>query len=244
MRRAAPSSKAEAIRRPRSRRVVVPADGETSKRRIYQSLKRAIVEMDIYGTEEPVELGERRISKEYGVSRTPVREAIAMLEYEGFVRTIPRRGVVVVRKTRDQIIEIIEAWAALEAIAARLVATKSTDEDVAALREIFTGFEADGLVCEALDEYSQANIAFHQAIIRLSGSQTLVDLTEDLLLHVRAIRRIAIGQAERRQRSIDDHFGIIDAIERRDADRAERLSRQHTLGLAAFVETHGDRIFG
>jgi Transcriptional regulators len=219
------------------------AGGETSKRRIYTALKQAIVEMDIYGTDKPIELGERRISKEYGVSRTPVREAIAMLEYEGFVRTIPRRGVVVVRKTRAQIIEIIEAWAALEAIAARLVAAKASDADVAALRRIFDGFEAEGSAAGRLDEYSQANIEFHQAIIRLSGSKTLVELTEDLLLHVRGLRRIAIGQAERRKRSIDDHYAIIDAIERRDPDRAEDLSRQHTLGLATYVETYGNQVF-
>ncbi|SON57694.1 putative HTH-type transcriptional regulator YdfH [Hartmannibacter diazotrophicus] len=231
------------VRRPTGsgRRAKAPDNGQTNKRRIYQALKQAIVEMDVYGTDKTIELGERQLSKEYGVSRTPVREAIAMLEYEGFVRTVPRRGVVVVRKSPDQIIEIIEAWAALEAIAARLVALNARPEEVSALRDLFTDSNVEDFGPEALGEYSRANLDFHQAIIRLSGSQTLIDLTEDLLLHVRGIRQIAIGRAERRRRSIDDHFGIIDALEKRDADRAEALSRQHTLGLTQFVEAIGQQ---
>ncbi len=63
------------------------------------------------------------------------------------------------------------------------------------------------------------------------------------LLHVRGIRQITIGRDNRAERSIQDHLGIIGAIEQRDTERAERLSREHTLGLAAYVEQYGDRFF-
>ena len=68
-------------------------------------------------------------------------------------------------------------------------------------------------------------------------------MTDNLLLHVRGIRQITIGRDNRAERSIRDHLAIIDALERRETDLAERLSREHTLGLAAYVEKYGDQFF-
>ena len=93
---------------------------------------------------------------------------------------------------------------------------------------------------ELLAEYSDANIAFHQAIIRMSGCALLAEMTENLFIHMRAIRKITIHQENRAARSITDHFRIIEALEHRDPELAERLAREHTLGLAAHVEQHGD----
>jgi DNA-binding GntR family transcriptional regulator len=89
-------------------------------------------------------------------------------------------------------------------------------------------------------EYSDANIAFHQAIIKMSGCALLVEMTENLFIHMRAIRKITIHQDNRAARSVVDHMRIIQALERRDPELAERLAREHTLGLAAHVEQHGD----
>ena len=93
---------------------------------------------------------------------------------------------------------------------------------------------------ERLDDYSEANIAFHQAIIKMSGCALLAEMTENLFIHMRAIRKITIHQDNRAARSITDHMRIIEALERRDPELAERLAREHTLGLAAHVEEHGD----
>ena len=76
---------------------------ETSfKNKAYEALKEAILKMDIYSTPEPVMLDERALSERLGVSRTPIREAIAMLEQDGFVKTVPRRGIMVVRRTKSR----------------------------------------------------------------------------------------------------------------------------------------------
>ena len=76
---------------------------ETSfKNKAYEALKEAILKMDIYATPEPVMLDERALSERLGVSRTPIREAIAMLEQDGFVKTVPRRGIIVVRRTKSR----------------------------------------------------------------------------------------------------------------------------------------------
>src|SRR5437764_7670523 len=134
----------------------------------YAALKRAICAMDIYDQPNEIRLDERRLSEGLGVSRTPIREAMTLLEQEGFVRTLPRRGIYVVRKTKREIVEMITVWAALESMAARLVALTAPDEDIAELRRLMDAFH-DGTDGERLEEYSNANIAFHQAIIRMSG---------------------------------------------------------------------------
>ena len=74
----------------------------------YAALKQAIMDADIYARRDEIRLDERQLSQALGVSRTPIREAMTLLEQEGFLRTVPRRGVFIVRKTKKQIIEMIE----------------------------------------------------------------------------------------------------------------------------------------
>jgi DNA-binding GntR family transcriptional regulator len=205
----------------------------------YAALKHAIMDADIYAHREEIRLDERQLSQALGVSRTPIREAMSLLEQEGFLRTVPRRGVFIVRKTKKQIIEMIEMWAALESMAARLATLNASDEEIAALRTMFDEFR-NSTPAEHIEEYSEANIAFHQAIIRLSGSHLMGKTIENLFIHVRAIRRLTISQADRAARSIADHMRIIEALEKRDTELAERLVRQHSLDLAVFVDKNCD----
>jgi DNA-binding GntR family transcriptional regulator len=215
-------------------------DAQSSYRDLaYAALKRAITAIDIYDQPDEVRLDERALSVDLGVSRTPIREAMTLLEQEGFVRTLPRRGIYVVRKSKREIVEIITVMAALESMAARLVALNAPNDDIAELRRLMDAFH-DGTDGERLEEYSDANIAFHQAIIRMSGCALLAEMTENLFIHMRAIRKVTIHQDNRASRSIVDHMAIIEALERRDPDTAARLAREHTLGLAAHVERHGD----
>src|SRR6202008_2345027 len=96
-----------------------------------------------------------------GVTRTPIREAMTLLEQEGFVRTRARRGIFVVRKTKREIVEMITVMAALESMAARLAALRASTVELAALHGLMDRFR-DGNDRERLAEYSDANIAFHQ----------------------------------------------------------------------------------
>ena len=219
---------------------VQPLDVRVGLRKLAcDAIKRAITEMDIYGHAGEIRLDERQLSQDLGVSRTPIREALGYLEQEGFVRSVPRRGVFVVRKTKREIIDMITVWAAIESMAARLAASRASPEELRGLRVLFAAFENDP--SGQLGEYSQANLAFHKAIIRMGGCDLMGELTDTLFAHMRAVRTLAIGQDNRARRSIADHMGIIDALERRDAELAERLVREHTLGLAAHIEKHGIR---
>jgi DNA-binding GntR family transcriptional regulator len=223
-----------------ARVAVGPIDTPLSfKNRAYAALKDVIVTMDVYGSRSDIRLDERRLAQDFGISRTPVREAMAQLEREGFVRAVPRRGVYVVRKTKREVIEMITAWAALESMAARLITENAGDADIASLRRMFATFE-DGQVQAKLDEYSEVNIEFHQTIIRMSGNGVLISLAENLFTHMRMIRRKTIGEKDRAARSIRDHMNIIEALEARDTARAEELVRSHALGLADHVEKYAD----
>lgn len=209
------------------------------KHKAYTALKNAIVAMDIYRSRDDIRLDERKLAQDFGISRTPVREAMAQLESEGFVRLVPRRGVYVVRKTKREVIEMITAWAALESMAARLITKNASDEEIAGLRKMFATFES-GKHRAHLDEYSDVNIEFHQTIIRLSHNRVLIDLAENLFTHMRMIRRKTIGEKDRADRSIQDHMNIIEALEARSTDRAEELVRDHALGLADHVARFAD----
>lgn len=203
-----------------------------------EAIKRAITEMDLYGHLSEIRLDERQLSQELGVSRTPIREALSILEQEGFVRSVPRRGIVVVRKSKHEVIEMIAVWAAIESMAARLAAPRVTAAELAGLRALVDAFKDDPSA--QLTEYSRANMEFHKAIIRLGGVELMTRLTETLFIHMRAVRAVTMAQDNRAQRSIADHRAIIAALAAHDAEAAERLVREHTMGLAAHVEKYGD----
>jgi len=225
-----------------ARLVLTPLeDTSTFADRAYTVLKDTIVSLNVYEQPGDVRLDERQLASDLGISRTPVREAMAQLEREGFVRSVPRRGIYVVRKTKQEVIELITAWAALESMAARLITVNASDEEIATLRSMFGTFE-NGQLHAKLDEYSEVNIEFHQAIIRMSRNHVLIDLAENLFTHMRMIRRKTIGEDDRVDRSIRDHMNIIHALEERDTDRAESLVRNHALGLAEHVARHADHL--
>jgi DNA-binding GntR family transcriptional regulator len=214
---------------------LTPLNSMSLRDQAYALLKEAISTTDIYSRRQPLRLDERELMQALGVSRTPIREALSILEQEGFVRTRPRRGIFIVRKSKREIIEMIQMWAALESMSARLATLHASDAEIAKLRHLFDEFQGSP-PAENIGEYSDANIAFHQMIIRLGGSQLIADATKNLFIHVRAIRKATISQDNRAARSIIDHLKIIEALERRDTELAERLTRQHTLDLAAHVE--------
>jgi len=206
--------------------------------RAYAALRAALLEMNIYErADQDLRLDERDLAYRLGVSRTPIRDALARLEHEGLVESVPRRGYFIVRKSREELVEIIKVWAALESMAARLITERASNEEISSLRTIFATFE-NGAIAAKLDEYSDANLAFHSRIIDLARSATLSRMADTLIMHVRSIRHRTISEDHRFERSMVDHMHIIQALETRDGDLAERLVREHALGLAAHVAVH------
>ncbi|MHC1726595.1 MAG: GntR family transcriptional regulator [Syntrophobacteraceae bacterium] len=198
----------------------------------YQALKEAILNMD-YASEG--RLDERDLAESLRVSRTPLRDAIRRLVSEGFLRVEPRKGVYVVRKTRQEIIEILYVRAALEGMAAKLCVRNITDEAVARMREIFAPFTADN-VESRLGDFSEANVLFHEFVLKLSNCQKLQEMATNIFDHMRMVRIHSIRTGGRSVKAIAEHLDIIEAIERRDGEAAAERMRRHIEDLALYVE--------
>lgn len=202
----------------------------TLKDHTYDVLRKAILEMNIYQPETDLRLDERKLAENLAISRTPIREALARLAQDGLVEIIPRKGVFVHRKSRTEILEMVVIWAALESMAARLVTEKASDDDLRALRKFAVKNSMNAMSAE-IEEYSDANIQFHQYILELSGCNALGKMADGLFDHMHAVRRRAMGEGDRVTKSVADHMEIIDALEARDADLASRRVREHTMRL-------------
>jgi DNA-binding GntR family transcriptional regulator len=211
------------------------------KEHIYEVLKDGITSMNVYTETAELRLDERRMSEQLGISRTPLREALARLEQEGFVDIQPRRGVYIRRKSLEEVLEMITVWASLESMAARLATERASDEEIASLRGMVAAYNTDDARAH-LDEYSEANIQFHQRILELSKCKLLKDIADGLFVHMRAVRNRAMAEHNRVRRSVVDHIEIIKAIEARQPELAERLVREHTMSLHAHMRRTWDEV--
>lgn len=189
-----------------------------------------ILSANIYDEDADLRLDERTMAEQLGISRTPVREALARLERDGFVEIQPRKGVFICRKSLDEVLEMVVAWAALESMAARLATQNASDADLEKLRKMAMRDSVSAARAD-IEEYSEHNIRFHQMILEMSKCRLLKTMADGLFLHMHAIRRRAMGEDDRAGRSVIDHMEIIEALESRDADLAERLVREHTMRL-------------
>lgn len=214
------------------------------KDKVFDALRQAIVAMDIYAVNEAPRLDERKLAEDLGVSRTPVREALSRLEQEGLVTNLPRRGSFVVRKSKTEIIEIIQVWAAVESMAARLATQHASEKNMLAFEQKTLNYQSgsqNGAQNGAqIDEYSENNIRFHQDIIELSGNVYLIDTAKRSFFHMHAIRASTIRHPDRTIQSVIDHSKIIEAITQRNTTLAESLVRDHALSLAEHVRQHAN----
>jgi DNA-binding GntR family transcriptional regulator len=213
----------------------------TLKDHIYEVLRETILDIDIYDAEADMRLDERQLAEQLGISRTPIREALARLSQDGLVEIVPRKGVFIHRKSLDEILDMVVTWAALESMAAHIATREASDADLQALRNFAMRNSVSATKAE-LGEYSDANIKFHQMILELSGSELLRSTADGLLMHMHAVRRRAMGEGDRASRSVADHMEIIEALEARDAELASRLVREHTMRLHDHIEDRWTRL--
>jgi len=213
----------------------------TLKDHTYDLLRTAILDMNIYEDGADLRLDERKMAERLGISRTTIIEALARLAQDGLIEIQPRKGVFVLRKNMNEILEMIVTWAALESMAARLATEHASNKDLRNLRKFALKHSIDAARAD-LEEYSEANIEFHQTILELSGCALLKSTADGLFQHMHAVRRRAMGEADRATRSVVDHMEIIEALEARDADLAGRLVREHTMKLHDHVRKTWSRL--
>ncbi len=206
----------------------------TLKDHIYDVLLEAILAVNIYDPAADLRLDERKMAEQLGISRTPIREALARLEQNGLVKIRARKGVFICRKTREEVMEMVVVWAALESMAARLATEEASDSELKSLRKLAEAHAQIDAKAD-IEGYSEANIRFHQRILELSKCEALKDNADALFMHMHAVRRRAIGESDRAARSVADHMAIVDALEGRNAMKAEELVREHSMRLRQHI---------
>lgn len=203
--------------------------------RAYEAIKESLLKMDWPQMTNEDRIDERGLAERLGVSRTPLREAVNRLVTEGFLKVVPRKGIYVVKKTKKEIIEILLVRATLEGMAARLATKYVTDEEIQKMKELFSPFSTWNKEGQFL-KYSNANIKFHELVLQISRCGKLIELAGSLFEHMRWIRFRTVAFKDRLDESYKEHLMIIEALEKRDSELAEKIMRAHIEALARYVE--------
>ncbi|MEW6697471.1 MAG: GntR family transcriptional regulator [Bacillota bacterium] len=191
--------------------------------RVYEQLRQAIMEDRLKPGERLVE---RKLADLLGVSRTPVREAIRMLELEGLVVHLPRSGTVVAQVTDLEVLEIYRIRAVLEGLAARMAAEKITPEQSKQLVDLLKEIEALALLAD-LESLDRAHQQFNDLIYKAADSQRLYAMVTTLVEHISRCARVGYCQPGRIEEATREHRLLVEAIKMRDGSLAERVAREH-----------------
>ena len=171
-------------------------------------------------------IDEQKLAEQYGISRTPLREALKVLASEGLVELKPRRGCYVTEISRQDLDDIFPLMAMLEGRCAAEAANRASPTDIAALRENHERLESaarDGRI----DAFFEANQEFHKKIQELSGNRWLLSVIQDLRKVLKLSRLHSLSLEGRLQQSLDEHRQIMAALAARNAAEAERLMHDH-----------------
>ena len=204
---------------------------------VYTTLHEAIMS----GALRPGDsLIEEQVARQFGISRTPVREALLKLESEGLAHRVPRRGLVVRTISEHELLEVNTVRFALDALAARLAAEEALPTDIARLRWINRQL-AEAVARGELSRVPSLTNEFHQALAEAGRNSMLKQFVMQAQSFTRRFGVSTVARSERSADAIDEHERLIDAIEARDGELAARIAEDHMsaarrIQLAAFRE--------
>lgn len=206
--------------------------------RAYEQLHEAIVGGRIGPGEA---LFEVNLAESLGMSRTPVREALRVLEREGLVEALPSRGYRVPHPSIEDLRELFEMRETLEGMAARYAALRATELQVAHLLRLCGRYERE----RGWDAWTAIGSEFHDAIVAAAGNVRLRAQLASLNSLIVMSRRSALrADGNRRQTAIAQHRAIFEAIRARDAELAQRLACEHVRhSYEATLRIYGDRAY-
>ncbi len=188
-------------------------------------------------------LDEQQIADRYGASRTPVREALRQLATSGMVEVRPRRGVIVRHVTADEVMDMFETMAELEAVCVRLATYRITPLERSRLLRIHEASQA-AVEQDDVDAYDALNRDFHEAIYRAAHNDFLADQAIAVRTRLNAFRRMQLRQARRLASSRAEHDAVMQAIAEGNGEEAGRRMRAHMLNAASALDSyiaHQDR---
>ncbi len=198
-----------------------------------------IREMIIVGKLKPGEkISEVKLAEELRISRTPIREAIRMLESEGFVSIIPRRGTVVSDFSFDDLYEYFQIKACLEAFSAFLAEPHMTERDINRLRRL-NEEEKAAIASHDFVKYMRIHEDFHQVFISKSENEKLKKLNHQMMVHIKRLQDFFLQQPGLFSRCAKIHGDVIDAFHQHDGLRVRQLVEENILYIAHQIHLHG-----
>ena len=170
---------------------------------------------------------EKQLCERFGISRTPLREALKVLAAEGLIELVPNRSPRVAPITRENVGELFDVMAWLERYAGELAVTRVEDKDIQRLRKHLTQMER---LHDRKDrvEYFQMNGQFHRSVVELSGNSVLLATYTTLASQIQRARYVAIHSQSHWDRGIKEHRESLDALEAKDGERLGRLLMEHS----------------
>lgn len=209
---------------------LIENNDDTLSERVFQSLKTGILSLQIKPREHLI-IGD--IAREYNISRTPVREALIVLEREGWVEQDGRRGAKVTVPSAQSILELIEIQAALEGYVVRKAASLLKETDFQALESLLE--RADRAIANGEQSLGRSlGEDFHRYLARKVGNQRLRSQIEQMQEHVDRVRPLIWQQGLAPiERSAQQHWQIFHALKRGDVHKAEELMTEHTVWFEA-----------
>jgi DNA-binding GntR family transcriptional regulator len=192
-------------------------------RTVYQALREAILRRE-FDVGEP--LTEHDLCRRYGVSRTPVREALAKLERDQLVRIVPKKGAFVRSVSPDEIRELYEIREALEALVVRLAGPRVEEAELVEFERRFQELRAKGAGV-AYTEVRGLGEEFHQYLTKRAGNAKLLEMLGAIREQIQSVWTMSIVGRRRGQGVLREHLAIIDALRTANVNRAEQLMVRH-----------------
>lgn len=199
---------------------------------VFNTLREAILKGELKPGERLMEL---QLAAKLGVSRTPIREAIRMLEQEGLAVTVPRKGAEVARMTEKDMEDVLQVRGALDELAVRLATENITPEQLEQLEQARQRFE-QSLTSGNVKEIAQADVDFHDAIYQATGNARLVNLLNNLREQLYRYRVEYLKDSRSYPRLLKEHQDIVDALRRKDKSSASEAMVDHVKNQAEAVK--------
>lgn len=206
-------------------------DKKSSKKEFaYNKIKSLIIKNKIGPN---TMLVERQLSEQFGISRTPVREALTRLASEGMVEVIPGKGFFASNISFEKFINICELREALEGMAAKLCTLKKDEQTIKRLEKSINILEG-ALRSENYDISVEYDLEFHNIIIGGANNSSLETLLQGIYDQIKRFAFTTITDSQRQKRSLNQHIKVLNAIINNDADLAEKLMRKHILDVKEY----------
>jgi len=207
---------------------------ELLSQKVYRVLKTEIIK----GSLKPgTKLSEGKIAEQTGVSRTPVREALKELAAEGFVKMNPNQAVVVSNASVEDIQEVLQIRGVLEGLAARLATKMISEEEIKELEKYQKQMEYYTKKDDVL-AFSEMDAEFHELILNICGNNKLIQIRKNISDQAHRYRIRSLSIPGRLKYSLKEHQEIVEALKRKDAEQADRLSQKHIENVLANILAH------